>query len=362
MPTRGPEGLRSSHTPSLRGELARDHAGSVTAVLLVSEGAAERTSTAWPGLLALGGVDAALLLAFSGRYGYHRDELYFLRAGAEPAFGCVDQPPLTPLLAHALDAASGGSLVALRTPSAMVAGLVVVLTGLIARELGAPRAAQVLAAACMAAAPVLLVGPRSALRWPWLGVARPLAVGAAPRLAGGQRVPAARPGLGDGGGQLGHERALVPLPPLPAGPDQPGAGARVGAGLVAARPGAGAAHLAGVRRRLRPAREQVLSTVAVLSDVHGVLPVLDAVLAEPQVAAADLVVVTGDHAAGPQPTAVLDRLAALGSGRSCAGTPIASWSPRRAARRSRSPTRSRPGPRPSWARLTWSCSPRCRTR
>jgi len=56
----------------------------------------------------------------------------------------------------------------------------------------------------------------------------------------------------------------------------------------------------------------MVATVAVLSDVHGVLPVLDAVLAEPDVEAADLVVVTGDHAAGPQPTAVLDRLTNLG--------------------------------------------------
>ena len=56
----------------------------------------------------------------------------------------------------------------------------------------------------------------------------------------------------------------------------------------------------------------MVATVAVLSDVHGVLPVLEAVLAEPDVIAADLVVVTGDHAAGPQPVAVLDRLAELG--------------------------------------------------
>ncbi len=121
------------------------------------ESAPERTGIAWRGLLALGGGVAVLLLAFAGRYGYHRDELYFLRAGAEPAFGYADQPPLTPLLAHALDAVSGGSLVALRTPSALMAGLVVVLTGLIAREFGAPRAAQVLAAACTSAAAVLLV-------------------------------------------------------------------------------------------------------------------------------------------------------------------------------------------------------------
>ncbi|GAA1849077.1 metallophosphoesterase family protein [Microlunatus capsulatus] len=55
------------------------------------------------------------------------------------------------------------------------------------------------------------------------------------------------------------------------------------------------------------------ASVAVLSDVHGVLPVLDAVLAEPDVRAADRVVVTGDHAAGPMPVEVLDRLTGLGS-------------------------------------------------
>lgn len=54
------------------------------------------------------------------------------------------------------------------------------------------------------------------------------------------------------------------------------------------------------------------STVAVLSDIHGVLPVLDAVLAEPAVRDAERVVVTGDHAAGPQPVEVLDRLSSLG--------------------------------------------------
>jgi putative phosphoesterase len=52
--------------------------------------------------------------------------------------------------------------------------------------------------------------------------------------------------------------------------------------------------------------------IAVLSDVHGVLPALEAVLAEPDVLAADLVVLTGDVVAGPQPARVLDRLAGLG--------------------------------------------------
>src|ERR1700729_3235962 len=52
-------------------------------------------------------------------------------------------------------------------------------------------------------------------------------------------------------------------------------------------------------------------SVAVLSDIHGVLPVLDAVLEQPEFHAADLIVVCGDHAAGPQPVQVLDRLAGL---------------------------------------------------
>ncbi|WP_033343189.1 metallophosphoesterase family protein [Catenuloplanes japonicus] len=56
----------------------------------------------------------------------------------------------------------------------------------------------------------------------------------------------------------------------------------------------------------------MISTVAVLSDIHGVLPALDRVLAEPAVAAAELIVVTGDHTWGPQPTEVLDRLVSLG--------------------------------------------------
>ncbi|MFC5940904.1 metallophosphoesterase family protein [Micromonospora harpali] len=56
----------------------------------------------------------------------------------------------------------------------------------------------------------------------------------------------------------------------------------------------------------------MLERVAVLSDVHGALPPLEAVLAEPDVAAADLIVLTGDIAAGPQPVEVLDLLAGLG--------------------------------------------------
>ena len=55
-----------------------------------------------------------------------------------------------------------------------------------------------------------------------------------------------------------------------------------------------------------------VDSVALLSDTHGVLPVLEAVLDEPDVRAADLVVVTGDLVSGPMPVETLDALTALG--------------------------------------------------
>jgi 4-amino-4-deoxy-L-arabinose transferase-like glycosyltransferase len=119
--------------------------------------ARERPRVATAPLLVLGAALAAYLLAVAGRYGYHRDELYFLRAGRELAWGYVDQPPLTPLLARAMDDLFPGSLVGLRLPSALAAGLVVLLTGLIAREFGGGRAAQLLAGASMGVSAVLLL-------------------------------------------------------------------------------------------------------------------------------------------------------------------------------------------------------------
>jgi hypothetical protein len=111
---------------------------------------------AWRPLAGTAGAVAAALVLTSGGYGYHRDELYFLRAGRHLAFGYADQPPLTPLVARAASELFGESLVGLRLASALAAGLVVLLTGLLARELGGGRAAQVLAAACMGVSAYLL--------------------------------------------------------------------------------------------------------------------------------------------------------------------------------------------------------------
>src|SRR5579875_3524501 len=86
----------------------------------------------------------------STRYGYHRDELYFIVAGGHAAFGYPDQPPLVPLLCWAMNAIAPGSLLVLRTPSALAAGATTILAALIARELGGTWRPQLIAAACTA--------------------------------------------------------------------------------------------------------------------------------------------------------------------------------------------------------------------
>jgi 4-amino-4-deoxy-L-arabinose transferase-like glycosyltransferase len=86
------------------------------------------------------------LLAVSGAYGFHGDEMYFVVAGQHPAFGYVDQPPLTPLQSAAAVALFGVSPTAVRLLPAIEMGLVVILIALIARDLGGSRRAQVLAA------------------------------------------------------------------------------------------------------------------------------------------------------------------------------------------------------------------------
>lgn len=88
----------------------------------------------------------ALLIALATRYGYHRDELYFLEAGRHLAWGYPDQPPFTPLVARLTDTIAPGSLLVLRLPSALAAAAIVVMTGLMAREVGGRSVAQVLAA------------------------------------------------------------------------------------------------------------------------------------------------------------------------------------------------------------------------
>ena len=94
---------------------------------------------------------------YAGRhYGYFVDELYYLACARRLAWGYVDQPPLIALVAWIERALLGDSLSAIRFLPALSGAAKVLLTGLIARELGGRRFAQTLAALCVLLAPGLL--------------------------------------------------------------------------------------------------------------------------------------------------------------------------------------------------------------
>jgi hypothetical protein len=94
----------------------------------------------------IAGAAVAVEMAVSARYGYVRDELYFLSAGRHLAFGYVDQPPLTPLLARLGAALTGNTLAGFRVLPALALGALVVMTAAMSGRLGAGRTGQVLAA------------------------------------------------------------------------------------------------------------------------------------------------------------------------------------------------------------------------
>jgi hypothetical protein len=106
-------------------------------------------AVAWPVIL-VAGLMVVGLLAVSGGYGFHGDEMYYVVAGQHPAFGYVDQPPLTPLLSAGSVALLGVTPTGVRVLPMLEMGFVVVLVALICRDMGGSRRAQVLAA-CTAA-------------------------------------------------------------------------------------------------------------------------------------------------------------------------------------------------------------------
>jgi hypothetical protein len=107
-------------------------------------------------LLLIAAAEVVLLLVFAHGYGYHRDELYFLAAGRHLAWSYADQGPLTPFAARVMSEIAPGSLTVLRIPSALAAGLMVVLTGLLAREFGADRRAELTATLSTAVGNIVL--------------------------------------------------------------------------------------------------------------------------------------------------------------------------------------------------------------
>lgn len=99
---------------------------------------------------------SALLLAFDGRYGWQRDELYYALAGHHLQAGYVEFPPVTALVAWGSRALWGDWLTGLRVFPAVAGAGTMVLAALVARELGGSRRAQWLAAALVGFSPLML--------------------------------------------------------------------------------------------------------------------------------------------------------------------------------------------------------------
>jgi hypothetical protein len=126
----------------------------------VRAAADRRTLAAGLGIvLFLAAVKIALHLATTGLfgYGYFRDELYYLACGEHLAWGFVDMPPLFPAITALIRATLGDSLLALRLLPALSGAALVLMTGLIARDLGGKRFAQGIAALGVLTAPLWML-------------------------------------------------------------------------------------------------------------------------------------------------------------------------------------------------------------
>ncbi|HEX9389317.1 MAG TPA: glycosyltransferase family 39 protein, partial [Anaerolineales bacterium] len=109
-------------------------------------------------ILSLLGLVLFLLHMFTNhQYGFHQDELVVLDNANNLDWGFIEYPPLTPFLARVELTLFGLSLVSARTFSALAQSIVMVLTGLMARELGGRRLTQVVAALAAAIAPIALI-------------------------------------------------------------------------------------------------------------------------------------------------------------------------------------------------------------
>ena len=108
-------------------------------------------------LLALAALTVLVHALVGGRYGFHRDELATLDDARHLAWGYVAYPPVTPFFGWLSLHVFGTSLSGFRFFASLAGGVAIVLTGLMARELGGGRWAQ-LFAACAVAPMVIATG------------------------------------------------------------------------------------------------------------------------------------------------------------------------------------------------------------
>ncbi|MGH9529951.1 MAG: glycosyltransferase family 39 protein, partial [Terriglobales bacterium] len=99
----------------------------------------------------------AVHVATSGQYGFHRDELATLDDARHLAWGYVAYPPITPLMGRLGLWLFGISLTGIRLFPNIALSAAIVVSGLMARELGGNRRAQILTAFAVAIVPIVVI-------------------------------------------------------------------------------------------------------------------------------------------------------------------------------------------------------------
>ena len=107
-------------------------------------------------LIAIAAAVTLLHLVTNTRYGFHRDELQFLSDARHLDWGFVAYPPFTPFVERIGLGLFGLSMVGLRLFSVLAQAAAVVVAGLMAKELGGARLAQITAALAVAFSPLPL--------------------------------------------------------------------------------------------------------------------------------------------------------------------------------------------------------------
>src|SRR5271169_3670771 len=114
-----------------------------------------RTDT---GVLTLVAVVFIILhVATSGPYGFHRDELATLDDARHLEWGFVAYPPLTPAVGRLGLLFFGVSTLGVRLLPIIALAIVLVLSGLMARELGGFRRSQILTTLAVAVVPIVTI-------------------------------------------------------------------------------------------------------------------------------------------------------------------------------------------------------------
>ncbi|MBU1881445.1 glycosyltransferase family 39 protein, partial [bacterium] len=109
----------------------------------------------WP-LMAIALLQMLVHFMTNGNYGMFRDEFYYIACAEHLAWGYVDHPPFSMLMLAISKAIFGDSVQAIRLLATISGGVLILMVGHLAREMGGNKIAQIIAATAMLISPTHL--------------------------------------------------------------------------------------------------------------------------------------------------------------------------------------------------------------